>query len=140
MDLEQLRACYMFSREDIDTRGGVEDLRLEVKAKDRLSKDRPTRGQAPRTQRASVLQKKKKKFPLRISQIFREISGVLQKKRSSRRKSQFFREISDEEKKDHDLGPFLTNQTIVLSSAEDRDFRGLGGFEAKDVFEDSTSD
>ena len=70
----------MFSREDIDTRGGVENLRLEVKAKDRLSKDRPTRGQAPRTQRASVLQKEKK-FPRRISQIFREISGVLQKKK-----------------------------------------------------------
>ena len=55
---------------------------------------------------------------------FYEISGVLQKlkKRSSSRKSQIFREISDEEKKSHDLGPFLTNQKILLFSAEDKAF------------------
>ena len=50
-------------------------------------------------------------------------ASVLQEKnRSSRRKSQIFREISVEGKNVHDLGPFSTNQKIVLS--EDRVFLG----------------
>ena len=36
-------------------------------------------------------------------------------------------------KNGHDLGPFSTNQKIALSSAENRAFRGLAVFEAKDV-------
>ena len=53
----------------VNARGGVEYIRLEAKAKDtkinseakakdRLFEDRPSRGQAPTTQRASVLKKK----------------------------------------------------------------------------------
>ena len=51
---------------DVVTRGGVEDTRLEAKAKDNLYEDRPSRGQgqecsSPRTKNTatSVLQKKK---------------------------------------------------------------------------------
>ena len=39
-----------------------------------------------------------------------------QKEMSSRRKSQIFSETSEEEKKNHDLGPFLTNHKIVYCS------------------------
>ena len=59
---------------DTTNRGGVEDTRLEAKAKDtkkpeakdRIFEDRPSRGQGqycsrPRTQRASALQTKNKK-------------------------------------------------------------------------------
>ena len=50
----------------VDIRGGVEDTRLEAKAKDSLSEDKPSRGQGQECSRprikdsaASVLQKKK---------------------------------------------------------------------------------
>ena len=94
-------------------RGGVKNTRLKAKdtkkpeAKDRLSKDRLSRGQGlecsrPRTQCASVLQKRKK--------------------RSSHKNSQILCEILGEEKKGHDLNPFLTDKKIVLSSTKDRAF------------------
>ena len=78
----------------MSSRGGVESTSLEAKdtkkskakAKDRLSEDRPieakdknARGQGPRTQLAGVLQKKS-------SQIFREISSFLQKKKKKEKK------------------------------------------------------
>ena len=106
-------------------------------AKDRLSEDRPSRGkgqecsrpraQELRTQHANVLQKKSSRT--KIANFRRS-----PKKRSLRRKSQIFREISDEEKTGHGLGPFFTNQKIVLSSVEDRVFSRTWrlGFEAKD--------
>ena len=108
---------------EISTRGGVEDptfeakakdskKKFEAKAKDRLFEDRPSQCQVqecsrprPRTQRASVLKKKKKLS----SQIFCEVSGVIQDK---------------VKKKDHNNGPFLTIQKAVLSPA-----RGQGIFE-----------
>ena len=56
------------------------------------AKNRNARGQGPKTQRASVLQKKG--LCAKISQIFREISGVLHKKKGLRAKiSQIYREI-----------------------------------------------
>ena len=74
-------------------------------AKDRLSEDRPFRSQRqgcsrPKTQRASV-----------------------EKKGFRAKKSQIFREIPAEEKKDHELAHFLTNQRVVLS--EDSIFEDL---------------
>ena len=57
---------------------------------------------------------------------------VFSKKKVSRKKLQILRKISGEEKKDHDLCPFLTNQKIVLLSTKDRAFsRTCIGFEAK---------
>ena len=86
----------------LNSRGGVEDTRLEAKAKDTKNfeaKGRPSRGQGPRTQ-AQVFSKKKvfkncfqaikvfktffcRRFPLeenkkRFSQIFCEVSGAFQ--------------------------------------------------------------
>ena len=62
----------------MNTRGGVEDTRLEAKAKDSLSEDRHSRGQGeecsrPRTKdtSASALQKLKKKV---FTKIFQAIS------------------------------------------------------------------
>ena len=82
----------------------------------------------------------KKVIAEKKSQIFREIQ-VYSKKRSS----EIFREVSgllqQDEKNGHDLGPFLTNQKAGLSRTghfrrvlEPRTgyFRGLAGFEAKD--------
>ena len=95
----------------------------------------------PRTQCASVLQKKRSSLKKKIANIPR-ISGVLPEKRSS----EIFREVSgllqqNEKKNGYDLGPFLTNQKMVLSRTghfckelelRAGHFRGLAGFEAKD--------
>ena len=119
-------------------RGGVEDTRLEAKAKDSLSEDRHSRGQGqeysrPRTQ-AQVLSNKKKK-----------------KKRSSQK---FFKRSPQKnviQKIFQALHKILTIQKIVLSSSRGQaNFRGLEAsrprsrtskcvLEAKDVLEDSTS-
>ena len=56
----------------------------------------------PRNFKSSQKSKQKKRSLL----IYREVSGVLQ----------------DQEKNGDDLGPFSTNQKIMLSSAEDRAF------------------
>ena len=68
-----------FEEMNILIRGGVEDTRLEAKAKDSLSEDRHSRGQGqecsrPRTKdtRASALKKKKKVF----TKIFQAISKI----------------------------------------------------------------
>ena len=124
---------------DVIIRGGVEDTRLEVKAKDSLSEDRHSRGQGqecsrprPRTKdtSASALQKKK-----RSSQKFFE--------RSPRK--HVFQKIFQA------LHKILTIQKLVLSSSRGQaNFRGLEAsrprprtskcvLEAKDVLEDSTS-
>ena len=94
-----------------NSRGGVEDTRLEAKAKDSLSEDRHSRGQGqecsrPRTKdtSASALQKKKKS-----SQKFFSRSPKKKKKKK------VFTKIFQA------LHKILTFQKIVLSSrAEDR--------------------
>ena len=80
----------------------------EAKTNYRLSEDRPSRGQGQEYLRPRTKGTTRKCSP--------------RKKRSSRRKLQIFRETSVEEKNVHNLGSFLTNQKIVLSSAEDRLF------------------
>ena len=89
------------------------------------AKDRNTRGQGlgPRSQLASVFQKKLIKKGLRA-----KIANFPQKFRRSARKSlraencKFFAKFKTKKKKGHNLGPFLINQKIVLSSTEDRAF------------------
>ena len=69
--------------------GGVEYIRLEAKdtkinskAKDRLFEDRPSRGQAPTTQRASVVKKKKvlhaenPKFPVSFQTKKKKVMAI----------------------------------------------------------------
>ena len=80
----------------------------EPKTNYRLSEDRPSRGRGqecsrPRTQRASVLQEKKKVFAQKVANFSWNFS---------------------QGKNVHDLGRFSTNQKIVLSSAENRVFSG----------------
>ena len=128
----------------VKTRSGVEDTRLEAKAKDSLSEDRHSRGQGqecsrprPRTKDTSVsaLQKKKKKV---FTKIFQAIS-------TKKRFPKIFQA----------LHKILTIQKILLSSSRGQaNFRGLEAsrprprtsksvledvLEAKDVLEDSTS-
>ena len=135
-------------------RGGVEDTRLEAKAKDTkkseakakgsLSEDRHSRGQGqkcsrPRTKdtSASALQKKKKVF----TKIFQAISK--KKKRSSQK---FFKRSQQKkvfQKIFQALHKILTIQKIVLSSSRGQaNFRGLEASRprtSKSVLEDSTS-
>ena len=129
------------------SRGGVEDTRLEAKAKDTkkkseakdsLSEDRHSRGQGqecsrprPRTKdtSASALQKKKK-------DLLKNFSGDLQKKKKKKGHHKNF---------SSDLHKILTVQKILLSSS--RGQANFRGFEAsrprprtsKSVIEDSTS-
>ena len=142
-------------------RGGVEDTRLEARPRHKKNprprtalprtdpleaKGRNVRGQGPRAQRGSDLQKKpsKKKEKLfnpklrKFSGIFRrspekkkDLRFLLQKfKRSPRMNlsSKFFSQAcwrsSRRNKIVHDLGPFSTSQKIVLSLS-----RGQGIFE-----------
>ena len=116
----------------ITIRCGVEDTRLEAKAKvtknpkprtdflrtDPLeAKDRNTQGQEPTTQCANVL-KKKSGGGLRAKiVIFPRNFRRSPKKKASRRKSKIIREISVEEKKGHYLGQFLKNKKMGLSPA-----------------------
>ena len=83
----------------VNARGGVEYIRLEAKdtkinseakdtkinseakAKDRLFEDRPSRGQAPTTQRASVLKKKvlraeNPKFPVNFQTKKKKVMAI----------------------------------------------------------------
>ena len=86
-----------------------------------------TQGSKPRTQKKKI-RGRDQLTTFRGQILSRPRTGMLKdttrkcsprKKRSSRRKSQIFCEISVEEKNVHDLGPFLTNEQIVLSSAKD---------------------
>ena len=87
------------------------------------AKDRNAQGQGHKAQEKDLRAKK--------SQLLQN-SGILKKKGFHKfyAGSQAFFYTK---KKSHDLGPFLTNQKIVLSSTEDRAFRGLEGYEAKDL-------
>ena len=140
----------------LTNRGGVEDTRLEAKAKDTkkseakakdsFSEDRHSRGQGqecsrprPRTQ-AQVLSKKKQN---RSSQKFFRRSP--KKKRSSQK---FFRRSPQKnvfQKIFQVLHKILTIQKIVLSSSRGQaNFRGLEASRprpriSKSVLEDSTS-
>ena len=115
-------------------RGGVEDTRLEAKAKDSLSEDRHSRGQGqeclrprPRTKdtSASALQKKKKKV---FTKIFQAIST----------KKRFLNNFSSAPQN-------FNNSKILLSSSRGQaNFRGLEASRprprtSKSVLEDSTS-
>ena len=88
------------------------------------------RGQGPRIQRASVSQKKK------IFEYFPRNFKSSQKSKQKKRSLLIYREVSgvlqDQEKNGDNLGPFSTNQKIVLSSAEDRAFLRTCKLEAKD--------
>ena len=119
----------------LNSRGGIEDTRLEAKAKvkdtkNSKAKDRPSRGQGRRTQ-AQVFSKKKglqkfffRRSPLegnkkRFSQIFREVSGVFQQK-------------------------FNNSKNSAVLEPRKSNFRGLEASRprprtSKCVFEDSTS-
>ena len=153
----------------VKARGGVEDTRLEAKAKDTKknprprprtafprtdtleAKDRNARGQGPRTQSASALQKKKKG-------LHKNFSGDLQKKKKKKVFTKIFQRSPLKnvfQKIFQALYKILTFQTIVLSSSRGQaKFRGLEAsrprprtsksvledvLEAKDVLEDSTS-
>ena len=143
------------------SRGGVEDTRLQAKAKDTKkieAQDRPSRGQGPRTQ-AQVFSKKK-----RFSKIFFKQSQKKIFKKIFQAKKVFKNFFSSDfhlRKTKKGLGKFFarflalsykisTVQKIVLSlSREQGNFRGLEALrprtskyvlEAKDVLHDSTSD
>ena len=127
------------------SRGGVEDTRLEAKAKDTKKNPRPRtafprtdtleakdrnargQGQGPRTQ-AQVLSKKKKKG------LHKNFSGDLQKKKKKKKKKEGVHKnfSSDLHKKTFSkkffqaLRKILTIQKIVLSSSRGQaNFRGL---------------
>ena len=93
-----------------------------------VAKDQPSQGQGQECSRSStkdtmhkLSQKKRSSCKNCKFQMFSKKKKT--KKRSSCRKLQIFREISHEENtKGHKLDPFLTNQKIVLSLAEDRAF------------------
>ena len=148
------------------SRGGVEDTRLEAKAKDTKefeAKDRPSRGQGqgPKDTDASVLQKKKvfknlfqailkkkvfKNF-FQAKKVFKNFfSGYLYLRKPKKRSLQIFRMVSSVFK------PNFNSSKIVLSSLSrgQGNFRGLEAsrprprtskcvLEAQDVLEDSTS-
>ena len=145
----------------ISIRGGVEDTRLEAKAKDSLSEDRHSRGQGQKCSRprpmtkdtsASALQKKRysqkifRRSPKKKKVFHKNFSSDLHKKTFSKK---FFKRSTK----------FLTIQKIVLfSSRGQANFRGFEAsrprtwpsrprprtskcvLEAKDVLENSTSD
>ena len=139
------------------SRGGVEDTRLEAKAKDTkkpeamakakdsLSEDRHSREAKAKDQghKAQVLSKKKRKKV--FTKIFQAISKKKKKKRSSQK---FFKRSSLKnvfQKIFQALHKILTFQKIVLSSSRGQaDFRGLEASRprprtSKSVLEDSTS-
>ena len=122
-------------KQDLDSRGRVKDSKLEAentkkfqaKAKDRLSEDRPSRGQEqewsrpkPRTKDATRKCSPNKGLRAKKLQNFCEISNVL--KKVFAQKIAKFSWTFRRRKKDHEFGPFLTNRKILLSSAEDRVF------------------
>ena len=145
-----------------NNRGGVEDTRLEAKAKDTKKirgqgqgQGQPFRGQTlsrPRTgmleakdqgHKAQVLSKKKKKG------LHKNFSGDLQKKKKKRSSQEFFKRSPRKnafQKIIQLLHKILTFQKIVLSSSRGQaNFRGLEASRprprtSKSVLEDSTSE
>ena len=94
----------------IATRGGVEDTRLEAKAKDSLSEDRHSRGQGPRTQSASALQKKK---------VFTKIFQAISKKKKKKKKvfTKIFQAISTKKRFPKNFSSAPQNFNIPKNSA-----------------------
>ena len=136
------------------TRGGVEDTRLKAKDTknfDAKAKNRPSRGQGPRTQTQVFSKKRSSKFFFRRSQkkvfknffhakkVFKKfLSGDLYVRKPKKRFLQIFRKVS---------GVFQRNfngSKVVLSSSRGQGyFRGLEASRprtSKCVLEDSTSD
>ena len=115
----------------IVTRDGVENTRLEAKAKDTKksvaknspTEDRPSRGQGPRIQLESDLQKmeNKKVFAPKLLK-FPKILRVLHEKISSENFLQTLWRSSRRNKLGHDLGPFSPSQKIVLFSSRGQGF------------------
>ena len=136
--LDALLECFFFHKPSLSAvimiRGGVEDAKLEVKAKDTkkirgkakdsLSKDRHSRGQGqecsrprPRTKNtsASALQKKKRssQSDLQKKKVFTKIFQAISTKKRFPKIFQALHKI-------------LTIQKIVLSSSRGQaNFRGL---------------
>ena len=145
--------CLFYDFNIMFDRGGVEDTRLEAKAKDtkKLFEDRHSRGQGqecsrprPRTKDTSVSALQKKKG------LHKNFSGDLQKKKKKKRSSQKFFKRSPRkhvfQKNFQALHKILTIQKILLSSNRGQaNFRGLEVSRprprtSKCVLEDSTSD
>ena len=119
--------------------------RRHIPATDPLeAKDRNTLGlgQGPRTQRGSVLQKKKKKVfaqnsgkfstTNRQSQKTKVLGSKIRKFFTKFKRSPKTRRALRQNSNAHCLGSFSTSQKIVLSSRKGH-FRGLAGFKAKDL-------
>ena len=103
------------------TRGSRPRTQKKSKAKDRLSEDRPSRGQGQECSRPSTKNTTRKcsqKKGLRAKIANFPWNFRRSKKKFSRRKSQIFCDIQAKQT-GHNFGLFLTNQKIVLSSAED---------------------
>ena len=136
------------------TRGGVEDTRLKAKDTKNFeaeAKNRPSRGQEPRTQTQVFSKKKvfkiffqaisKKVFKIffQAKKVFKKfLSGDLYLRKPKKRSLQIFRKVS---------GVFQRNfngSKIVLSSSQGQgNFRGLEASRprtSKCVLEDSISD
>ena len=123
---------------EVLTRGGVEDTRLEAKAKDSLSEDRHSRGQGQECSRPRTRTKDTSASALRKKKVFTKILQAISTKNVFQKIFQALHKI-------------LTIQKIMLSSSRGQaNFRGLEVswprprtskcvLEAKDVLEDSTS-
>ena len=147
----------------IRTRGGVEDTRLEAKAKDTKKirgqgQGQPFRGQTLSRPRTGMLEAKakdqghKRKCSPKKKSLHKNFSSDLQKKGLHKNLSSDLHKKYVFQKIFQALHKILTIQKIVLSSSrEQANFRGLEAsrprprtskcvLEAKDVLEDSTSD
>ena len=133
--MENVKTTWLVLSPLAYSRGGFEDTRLEAKAKDTKKirgqgQGQPfrgqtlSRGQGPRTQSASALQKKKK----RSSQKFFRQSPK-KKKKGKRSSQKFFKRSPLKnvfQKIFQALHKILTFQKIVLSSSRGQaNFRGL---------------
>ena len=107
-------------------------------AKDRPSEDGPSRGEG---HNALVFSKKKVIAQKKKSEVFREYQTYFQKKVIKNFPRDLWLAPTRRKKNGLDLGPFLTNQKMVLSRTghfckvlepKAGRFRGFAGFEAKD--------
>ena len=154
-------------REWLVNRGGVEDTRLEAKAKDTKKirgqgQGQPFRGQTLSRPRTGMLEAKakdqghkRKCSPKKKKDLHKNFSSDLQKKRYSQKLFKRSPQKNVVQKIFQALHKILTIQKIVLSSSRGQaNFRGLEAsrprprtskcvledvLEAKDVLEDSTS-
>ena len=143
------------------TRGGVEDTRLEAKAKDTKKirgqgQAKPFRGQTLSRPRTGMLEAKeqghKRKCSPKKKKVFTKIFQAISKKEKKRSSQKFFKQSPQKnvfQKIFQALHKILTIQKIVLSSSRGQaNFRGLQASRPRprtskcvleDVLEDSTS-